>query len=328
MAYRISSETYHHDLKKKFSGVGIWGDKRYTILTDSLGFKNGSVKDIPLTSPNRRIVFIGDSFTEGIGVPYEETFVGLIAHRLLPRNIEVLNAAASSYSPIIYWRKIKYLIEEVGLQFDELFVFIDISDIPDEVNRYTLSEHHTVDSREDKGDTGRMGEEGTVGSIKNLIRENTILPYFLLDKTYDLLSPPKVQTPFQRWTIDKTLFPVYGEKGLEKATLYMDRLFELLKKHNVKLTIAVYPWPDQIVNNDLNSIQVTFWKKWAEEKKIPLLNYFPCFVASNRSETESKLLITDFFIKGDDHWNERGHQLIAEQFLSFYERGRACKKNA
>jgi len=46
---------------------------------------------------------------------------------------EILNAAAVSYSPRIYYLKTKYLIEEKGLVFDELYVFIDISDIQNEI---------------------------------------------------------------------------------------------------------------------------------------------------------------------------------------------------
>ena len=69
---------------------------------------------------------MGDSFTEGIRLNYEDTFVGLIEKELNKKNIEVLNGGRESYSPIIYWRKIKYLIEELGLDFDEVVLFIDI----------------------------------------------------------------------------------------------------------------------------------------------------------------------------------------------------------
>jgi hypothetical protein len=46
------------------------------VFTDSLGFKDASRRAVP---DRRRILFIGDSFTEGVGLPYEQTFVGLFA---------------------------------------------------------------------------------------------------------------------------------------------------------------------------------------------------------------------------------------------------------
>ena len=96
-----------------------------------------------MKSANRRILFIGDSFTEGVSLKYEDTFVGLIDSALKKEKIDVLNAARASYSTIIYWRKIKYLIEDIGLKFDEVVVFIDISDAQDE-GFYDLSKDNIV----------------------------------------------------------------------------------------------------------------------------------------------------------------------------------------
>ena len=64
----------------------------------------------------------------------------LLIKNLIKDLYEVLNAGVGSYSPIIYWRKIKYLIEDVGLRFDEVVVYIDISDAQDEASYYELSD--------------------------------------------------------------------------------------------------------------------------------------------------------------------------------------------
>src|SRR5262249_32763549 len=78
----------------------------------------------------KRFVFIGDSFTEGLGYPWEQTFVGLLSRSL--GEAEILNAAVSSYSPTAYYIKIKWLLDE-GYVFDHVVVLIDISDIQDEM---------------------------------------------------------------------------------------------------------------------------------------------------------------------------------------------------
>jgi hypothetical protein len=46
-----------------------------------------------------------------------------------------LNAGVASYSPSIYYKKIKYLLES-GLQFDEVVLFSDTSDVTDEATSY------------------------------------------------------------------------------------------------------------------------------------------------------------------------------------------------
>jgi hypothetical protein len=85
-----------------------------------------------------KIFFIGDSFTESPGVPYEQSFVGLFA-QAFPA-LDVLNAGVSSYAPSVYYEKLKYLLD-AGLKFDEAVVYIDISDIQDEGVFYSYDQN-------------------------------------------------------------------------------------------------------------------------------------------------------------------------------------------
>jgi len=96
----------------------------------------------------------------------------------------------------------------------------------------------------------------------------------------------------------------------------MGKLVQLARKHNIKLTIAVYPWPAQIFHNDLNSRQVSFWKEFAAENKIGFLNYFPCFLNLNKDKPLKTL--DEYYLERDMHWNEKGNRLVAEVFLKFY----------
>ena len=86
----IRDPVYHHTLRPKFDGFDKWGNKDYPVVTNSLGFRDASTRDVPLVAFRKRIVFIGDSFTEGIGVPYQETFVGKFAGAF--PDLDVLNA--------------------------------------------------------------------------------------------------------------------------------------------------------------------------------------------------------------------------------------------
>lgn len=324
--YRISSDIYHHDLAKNiYLENSIWGGKNYTVATDSLGFKVEKPKNTPMISDKYRIAFIGDSFTEGIGVRYQDTFVGKIANHLLENNIEVLNAAVASYSPIIYYKKINYLLGK-GLKFNELVVFIDISDVQDEALYYQMSDDNNVVSKNKKEDT--LKNESISNKIKKTIKNNFILTYFALNQVDNFIfdSDVKKQQPMSAinlvrsmWTVDEKIFKAYGNEGLKKAEFYMDKLYNLLKNNNISLTIAVYPWPDQIYNNDLNSIQVKHWRKWAQKNKIGFLNYFPCFISQSlKSKTNNFDKSKQYFINGDVHWNEKGHKLISNEFLAFY----------
>src|SRR5215467_3170715 len=104
---RIYDPVYDHTLAPKFDGYDIWGEARYRLITDSFGFKDASTRDVPLKADTRRILIIGDSFAEAIGLPYERTFAGLLnaAGQARPDKVEFLDAGVASYSPSIYYKK-------------------------------------------------------------------------------------------------------------------------------------------------------------------------------------------------------------------------------
>jgi hypothetical protein len=102
-----------------------------------LEFKSRDHDETTITTDNYRILFMGDSFTEGVGVEYDQTFFGEIANEYADFNIDALKAGVVGYSPNAYYRKTKHLLTDIGLKVNELIVFIEISDILDEVNTYS-----------------------------------------------------------------------------------------------------------------------------------------------------------------------------------------------
>jgi hypothetical protein len=111
-------------------------------------------------------------------------------------------------------------------------------------------------------------------------------------------------------------FEAYGREGLELAREDMDRLRGLLRPRGIRLTVAVYPWPDQIRHHDLHSKQVEFWGRWAAANGAGFIDYFPRFIVG----ASAREVLDRYFIPGDVHWNEEGHRLIAEGFLEYYDR--------
>ena len=324
-SYRIPSEIYNHDLAPKMSVDNArWGPITYRVRTNSLGFKDRNTRNVPLVSDKHRIIFMGDSFTEGNGVEYEHTFVGLIDSALSEKGIEVLNAAVSGYSTIIYWRKTKYLVEEIGLKFDELVVFLDLSDACNEIVTYYLDDssnvHYNFNGAGDN--TNDFIGEGLAKGIKGSIRKNTILSFTLLNAIrhlyFSAITAQKRVIDHKKgnWTVNEDSYKEYGQGGNEKMEMFMSSLFDMLEKHSITLSVAVYPWPDQIFYNDLNSLHVSIWRDWCHNRNVRFLNYFPYFVKGTQKEREQ--IIDRYFIDGDYHFNEEGHRLIADVFLDFY----------
>ena len=326
--HRIRSEVYHHDLRRLVNSVAHWGGREVTFRTNSLGFRDESTRTVLLKSGSRRLLFIGDSFTEGVGVEYRDSFVGIIDHDLSQCDIEILNAAVVSYSPSIYYRKVRYLLEEVGLEFDELVVFLDISDIEDEAIHYDLGPNEVVVDSELSPvvDTFMPWERARIGRdkpLKRWLKEGSVL-LRIADLVKDRLLrgqvPPMdaergTSSPIglerSSWTFNEEIYNRYGREGLEGARFAMELLLARLRSQDVGLTVVVYPWPDQIMARDIPSRQVRYWADWTTERGVRFIDLFPLFIR----DSDPEQILHRYFIAGDVHFNEDGHRLVAEGFL-------------
>ena len=328
--YRIPSDLYHHDLKKNVSEPAMWGPIAYRMITNSLGFRDKEIRTIAKKPDKYRIVFMGDSFVEGSGIRYEDTFVGLLDNDYADR-LELLNAGVGSYAPTAYYRKSRYLLEQYGLNFNEMVVFIDISDIEDETRTYanypeTVSEVDPLPTL--------LPSESKGSRIRAFFKENSILygiPRIIKAKKKISRStaPPVYDNAiinYRRalWTVDKEQYVKYGEVGLKKAKANILNLKRLLDKHHIKLSLVVYPWPTQIFYNDLESIQVREWQKLCADNGIKFINLFPYFVTDNPSI--NKQTISDYYINDDMHWNQNGHKKVAEILRKELESFQAANK--
>jgi len=338
-SYRIGSPVFHHTLASNASVDNArWGPMTYRIRTNSLGFKDNAVRDVPLISDKHRIVFMGDSFTEGVGYEYGRTFVGLIDSALSHKGIEVLNAAVCGYSPIIYWRKSSYLVEELGLNFDELVVFPDVSDAIDETRRLlndsgNVSEYSPkiLPTSDDRIATKRDLDEGDRRIIstrlpkrlKEWLRNNTIVSFSAFKIGHRLLNIIRGEKGYAineraaYWTIADKSNPPLREAGLPKIETYMDCLFDLMAAHGIRLSVVIFPNPDQVYYADTNSVWVAFWKDWCQRHDVLLLDCFPLLVRDQSLQDRERIL-DRYYLPGDFHFNENGNRLIANAFLDFH----------
>jgi len=102
------------------------------------------------------------------------------------------------------------------------------------------------------------------------------------------------------WTINEEHFEDFGTAGFLLAKKYMSQLHELLRSHNIDLTVVVYPWPDQIYYGDQHSPHVKFWRGWSNERNVPFVDLFPLFL-----EEPSRLkTIRKYYFLGDVHWTK------------------------
>jgi hypothetical protein len=353
----IAHSVYNHGFKKNTQCSQTKALGRYTLYINSLGLTDKVTRNVPLKSEKYRILFIGDSFTEGWMLNYVDTFVGIIDAALTTKQIDILNAGRILTSPIIYWRKIKYLMENEGLRFDEVVVFLDISDPKDENDFYltddlnvalkygnhqgwpmshtqeeTLkAEEETLKAEKAEEETlkAEKAEEETypLRAIKHYLYFNTTFTYTVLNYLHDLVVVREggawshlftEEHMYHRWTFDENVYNTYAKSGVISMKKYMNKLLKLLRKNGIDLTIAVYPWPSQVWHDDIDSIHVNIWEQWSYENNVKFLNIFPYLVEKGLSEDEKLRTLENYYIPGDIHFNKKGNQFIAKRFLEFY----------
>ncbi len=332
-SYRCKNPFYHHGLKPNCQSSTTWnGTDYYSFFTNSLGFRDAYVREIPLSNDKRRILFIGDSHTEGVGVDYEKSFAGILQSRLDTSKAEILNAGVVGYSPKLYYLKVKYLIENMGLKFDELVVFIDISDIQNEL---VYKDFNPDLNQSDKGiwknfsnypsyifyairtiAEERKRKEFYEKRGKSVENPKTDLYYTFFDEFKDdqLLQNEYFHT-IGTWYLDKTIFDKWGREGLTLEKWYMLQLAELCTAHHIKMSVSVHPWPIQITAGDWNSIQVQFWKKFSSDNNLQFINFFSV-IEKKAFQTN---VIKKYYFSGDVHLNAEGHKMFADELMKYLE---------
>jgi len=280
---------------------------------------------VPLASKQKRILLIGDSYLEGMGVPYENSVAGILGESLKADAIEVLNAAALSYSPKLYFLKTRYLIEQRHLAFDELYVFIDISDPHDEIiykywepgdgafasglralDRF-FKRHSFLYSY--CSARLRLNREKAINNA--FPAESSADARFWVQDLKEYLRRADPEKDRFLWPNKQSALDEWGWEGLSLCERYMTEVQKLCARHGIRLAIVIYPSPYQLTGSNLGGIPVTFWRAFAEKRGIGFLNLFPVFIGSGPPQT----VYANYFIQGDGHWNEAGNRLVAEAVL-------------
>ena len=263
---------YHHDLAPNMKSDRAWGNIVYPWQTDRYGFRIGACAPGDADKNKPAIFVIGDSFVEAIGSTYEKSFTGLMA----------CDAA-----------------QQLDLKPAEIYVFLDLSDIGDDANIY------------------RVGEDGVVRSTAFHWYN---IGQFLLDNfaTFRLGYDLYVNTPFSTsiglgreramWSLDPVLMDEWGRRGLEIAGRNLDKIVDMCREWDCRMTLVVYPWPESVAAGDRDGVQVRHWRDWAAQRHVRFIDGFAPFFRE-----PANVALRKYFIAGDVHFSELGHRLLFEE---------------
>jgi hypothetical protein len=342
---RVIDPAFHHTFRPNFDGYELWGERQYRLFTNNLGFKDAAARNVSLKPDTRRVVLIGDSFTEGLGTPFEASFAGMlaVAGQRRAEKTEFLNAAVESYSPTLYYRRIKFLLDS-GYVFDEVVVFPDLSNVNDEATSYFCFDDVPQYKALCRDQTSQLetggGEcsDNRDGALWDYLERNfaihdrlrsigrSLQQNFAVSDSLRMLVKFKLQvwsgelkrgqlTPSWRigWSVPNydvgdTYAPLGVDGGIDRTLVHMGALADLLAQRHIALTIAVYPWPLSLVQNDPGGSWVAIWRKFCVTKCKAFIDTFPDFIAARDAHPAD--WYERYFVSGDAHFSAAGHRIV------------------
>ena len=338
---------FHHTFLPNINKILYFAGQEYTFCTDSHGFRK-SCNANKKKNKNFDIIFIGDSVTEGVGLDFEDTIVGLIENKF--KNKKIGNMAASSYSTMIYNNKLQYFIKN-DYSFNEVFVLIDPSDIQDDSEVYKIS-GETVISKERKVDRyniyidkikyvsknimpmtyeillqikkkitnkeNNLGNKGRNVSKENILNNLVKLRNSNEKKKYDE-EFKYIDLRRLAWSYDKSIS--YGnlqiEESINISINQMQKLYNFLDSKDISLSVVVYPLPPQLAFDKEKSFQVQIWEEFCKFKCKYFINTFPFFF-DKLNKSSFREVNKKYYIQNDIHFNKLGNKAIADLIINRY----------
>jgi hypothetical protein len=330
---RIPDPVRHHALKPNCTSTEEFGGSSYEFSTNSLGFRDERIREIPLTEARPRVLVLGDSFTEGM-LPWRNSYVGRIAAHF--PQYDFLNGGLALYSPSNDLNTARMVLAK-GVDIDEVLVFIGPGELQFDAAFY-----------QDANATGTVAERKERSSITpwyaawrfRLARHFRLisdfagfLDRFLVEHGYYYL-PMETGNRFDAeesaWTyrkVDETdAFPAgYSPLGLDggiaKEEAKMTLLWQELKRQNIPLSVVVYPYPAQLVHDTTDSRHVRMWRQWCEGKCKRFISVFPVFFAAKEECPRSQpgCWYLDLFTFGDKHYSPAGNAMVADVVIQSLE---------
>ena len=329
---RVEHPVYDHGFRPNFSWIDSYGETKTQYFSNSLGLRDGQIREIPLDGGKPRILVIGDSFVDGVGIPWPETFPGRLQAALSPRGVEVLNAGCNSYTPPLYRLRILDLMKK-GVRIDRVVLFLDLSDIKDTqfyevdgINRARFIPYGPFQSQlgwrthfEKAAQFSETVLEANL-ALTGAVLRNTRL--FLEKRAGKKLGSRGIvashETPqfLVDWAYYRGPMQWFVQAGIQRIQISMGILKEWLGAQGIPLTLVVYPWPQDVLRNDFPARAETFWGEWARQEGFEFLSLFPLFCSSPNPAQ----VVQEDYIPGDCHWNSRGHARVADYLLKNYEK--------
>ncbi len=280
------------------------GERTTRFYTNSLGWKDDRPgRVVAKQSQRTRVVFLGDSFAEGLGVAQKDSVPGVVQRVLGTDRFEVLNGGRSSYSPLVEYQRLKRFLD-AGYQADAVVLMLDVSDVQDEI--YYSRRYQYGEDGEPLRLQGRKYDEPLLSAYNEsaLVRSLARLPEQLralrgggpvapgalvavdapLDLPAGLFQDPEPMTVEQylslpgpavsvlrpNWMAHPPSLRGWAGQGLRSALGNVLRVKHRADAEGIRFLVVIYPWPQMLYNRpdpEYYEVLARTFPKWFDERE-------------------------------------------------------------
>ena len=271
--------------------IAYGGDEfTYQNHYNDLGHRDIDFKDFKQDTSASKYVFLGDSFTEGDGAPWDSTWVKAFEKNIrlqLDSNVLAYNAGVCGSD--IYFNYI--MLKENLLESKPKVVFecvnnTDVSDVY----------YH--------GGLERFQEDGTMKSRDALLWE-PLYKYSHVFRMFILIFTPYNSGLANEITLDRE-----EQKIVEKMAEQIKLTHQLCAENNIEYYLVYMPvsyCEEQFEPSAFDSLPALL------ENKVPVLDIFPCMFTT--LDCDNKYA---YFWEKNGHYNGRGYGLMGDCIFEEY----------
>tara|TARA_Y100001970_G_C14240541_1_gene864650 strand:+ start:707 stop:1792 length:1086 start_codon:yes stop_codon:yes gene_type:complete len=317
--FNFNHKINFYDLKKNCSAKEKFNSNlpSANVTTSDLGLRiNYKSKSFNSES---KVFFFGDSFTFGVGVDNDKTFVNIIEQK--NQEYQFYNFAVPSYSPSVYLYQLKTSIQN-NIIPKKIILFLDLTDIYDEGVRWKyndnkmpflenkafeymkankkFTEKYFVFSKSISSNINNFFREIRYKRKINNNQENLVIRNsFQASFTY--LDKEKLDQNW--WSKEKF------DKGITKTKKRIDEISKISQDNEIEFYLVIYPWKETLYYGQEKFDWENFANEICSQNKCSLINLFPIF---EEVKKEKKFWLNELYFLNDPHFNEKGHKVVAD----------------
>ncbi|MDP2923735.1 MAG: GDSL-type esterase/lipase family protein [Candidatus Omnitrophota bacterium] len=318
-------------LSPLFKANNNLGEFQFDININSAG-----LRDIEYNQQQKNMLSVlglGDSFTFGTGVNYEDTYLHQLEEIIKASRVvcRVINAGVPGYGTkheLLFYRK-------YGLQYKSGIVLVGFNitnDPNDNLRDYSVKNGFIIEKK-----TGNNEPSASKFYIlKSFLRTHSRLYSFIINR---LKNNPKIQELLIRFNISINVFPIelqfYKKTSpsilkneYQTAEIILKQLKKTCLENNAKLIIIGIPSQSQVYPDLWQKVKKLYglkgedydldlpnkiFSKVCYDNQIAFVDLLPLF---RQYAQQGKKL----YYKIDGHWNKEGHKAAAQIIYLFFKK--------